>query len=76
MDEISGAINKKRNCITVLSLLKLENKTKYHISRSLNSFQDKNSGLYQGRTMVMYTPHFIERPVPMQDNGYVYTTFY
>ena len=33
-------------------------------------------GLYQGRTMAMYTPHFIERPVPRQDNGYVYTTFY
>ena len=22
------------------------------------------------------SPHFIERPVPRQDNGYVYTTFY
>jgi hypothetical protein len=21
----------------------------------------------------MYTPHFIKRPVPRQDNGYVYT---
>jgi hypothetical protein len=28
-------------------------------------------GLDQGRTVVMYTPHFIERPGPRQDNGYV-----